>query len=57
MNDDINILQEEYLENKKKLDDNLELQLNTIKEDQYSLTQRRQCDIIDLEHNILYNQS
>lgn len=57
LNDDINILQEEYLENKKKLDDNLELQLNVIKENQYNLTQRRQYDIIDLEYNILYNQS
>ena len=57
LNDDINILQEEYLENKKKLDDNLESQLNAIKEDQYNLTQRKQYDIIDLEYNILKNQS
>lgn len=57
LNDDINILQEEYLENKKKLDDNLESQLNAIKEDQYNLTQRKQCDIVDLEYNILKNQS
>lgn len=57
LNDDINILQEEYLENKKKLDDNLESQLNVIKKDQYNLTQRKQCDIADLEYNILNNQS
>lgn len=57
LNDDINILQEEYLENKKKLDDNLESQLNVIKENQYNLAQRRQRDIIDLEYNILYNKS
>lgn len=57
LNDDINILQEEYLENKKKLDDNLESQLNVIKENQYNLTQRKQCDIADLEYNILKNQS
>lgn len=55
LNDDINILQEEYLENKKKIDDNLESQLNVIKENQYNLNQRRQRDIIDLEYNILYN--
>ena len=42
---------------KKKLDDNLESQLNVIKEDQYNLTQRKQCDIADLEYNILNNQS
>ena len=57
LNDDINILQEEYLENKKNLDDNLESQLNVIKKDQYNLTQRKQCDIADLEYNILNNQS
>ena len=57
LNDDINILQEEYLENKKKSDDNLESQLNVIKKDQYNLTQRKQCDIADLEYNILNNQS
>ena len=57
LNDDINILQEEYLKNKKKLDDSLESQLNVIKEEQYNLTQRKQCDIIDLEYNILKNQS
>ena len=57
LNDDINILQEEYLENKKKLDDSLESQLNIIKEEQYNLTQRKQCDIFDLEYNILNNQS
>ena len=57
LNDDINILQEEYLENKKKLDDSLESQLNVIKEEQYNLAQRKQCDIIDLEYNILNNQS
>ena len=35
----------------------LESQLNVIKKEQYNLTKRKQCDIIDLEYNILNNQS